>query len=233
MTGQRSAIGSFGYARSVVMEKAWFFAAGAAVGFVLGTRYGRQTYEKMRDQSLEAWHNPTVQEKVGGATETVKDKAPKVRRRSAHWRRRLPTTRRRHRHERNDRPHHRSTAGRSPGPRSGGPSSGGHGTDFADGRQTHLQPELTWQTVWPGGDQAAHADRAGRTCALPGCGASSTFTLHSVAKALAILGWNGYRPNLFRTGRMPNSRTQLEPRRDASGSKQHVCPHAELRIPPR
>ncbi|PQP10528.1 YtxH domain-containing protein [Rhodococcus opacus] len=60
------------------MEKAWYFAAGAAVGFVLGTRFGRQTYEKMRDQSLEAWHNPTVQEKVGGATETVKEKAPKV-----------------------------------------------------------------------------------------------------------------------------------------------------------
>jgi len=60
------------------MEKAWFFAAGAAVCFVLGTRYGRQTYEKMRDQSLEAWHNLTVQEKVGGATETLKDMAPKV-----------------------------------------------------------------------------------------------------------------------------------------------------------
>ena len=61
-----------------VMDRAWFFAAGAAVGFVLGARFGRQTYEKMRDQSLEIWHNPTVQDKVGGATETVKDKAPKV-----------------------------------------------------------------------------------------------------------------------------------------------------------
>jgi hypothetical protein len=48
------------------------------VGFVLGARAGRQTYDKVRDQSLELWHNPTVQEKVSGATETVKDKAPKL-----------------------------------------------------------------------------------------------------------------------------------------------------------
>lgn len=59
-------------------DRVWFFAVGAAVGFVLGARFGRQTYEKMRDESLEIWHNPTVHEKVGGATETVKDKAPKV-----------------------------------------------------------------------------------------------------------------------------------------------------------
>jgi hypothetical protein len=60
------------------MQKALIFAAGAAVGFVVGTRSGRQTYEKMRHQSLELWHNPTVQEKVSEATETVKDKAPQV-----------------------------------------------------------------------------------------------------------------------------------------------------------
>lgn len=60
------------------MEKALFFTAGAAVGFVLGTLAGRQTYDKMRGQSLELWHNPTVKEKVSGATETVKDKAPKL-----------------------------------------------------------------------------------------------------------------------------------------------------------
>ena len=60
------------------MQKVMIFAAGAAAGFVLGTRSGRQTYEKMRHQSLELWHNPTVQEKVSEATETVKDKAPQV-----------------------------------------------------------------------------------------------------------------------------------------------------------
>ncbi|MFC0454620.1 YtxH domain-containing protein [Rhodococcus jostii] len=60
------------------MQKALIFAAGAAVGFVVGTRSGRQTYEKMRHQSVELWHNPTVQQKVSEATETVKDKAPQV-----------------------------------------------------------------------------------------------------------------------------------------------------------
>ncbi|MDT2004803.1 YtxH domain-containing protein [Rhodococcus opacus] len=60
------------------MQKALIFAAGAAVGFVVGTRSGRQTYEKMRHQSVELWHNPTVQQKVSEATETVKGKAPQV-----------------------------------------------------------------------------------------------------------------------------------------------------------
>ncbi|PVX66223.1 UNVERIFIED_ORG: hypothetical protein FNL38_107386 [Nocardia globerula] len=60
------------------MQKALIFIAGAAAGFVVGTRSGRQTYEKMRDQSLELWHNPTVQEKVSEVAETVKEKAPQV-----------------------------------------------------------------------------------------------------------------------------------------------------------
>ncbi|MDF3313535.1 YtxH domain-containing protein [Rhodococcus sp. T2V] len=60
------------------MEKALIFATGVAVGFVAGTRAGRQTYEKMRNQSLELWHNPTVQEKVSDAAHVVKDKAPQV-----------------------------------------------------------------------------------------------------------------------------------------------------------
>ncbi|WP_020106594.1 YtxH domain-containing protein [Nocardia sp. 348MFTsu5.1] len=60
------------------MQKTLFFAAGTAVGFVLGTRAGRQTYEKMKNQSAELWHSPTVQEKVSEATETVKAGAPKL-----------------------------------------------------------------------------------------------------------------------------------------------------------
>ncbi|MFC9549982.1 YtxH domain-containing protein [Rhodococcus sp. NPDC056960] len=60
------------------MMRALTFAAGVAVGFVVGTRTGRQGYEKMRDQSLELWHNPAVQEKVSSATHVVKEKAPEV-----------------------------------------------------------------------------------------------------------------------------------------------------------
>lgn len=56
------------------MSKALIFAAGAAAGFVVGTRSGRQTYEKMKKQSLTLWQRPAVQEKVGGATQTVKGK---------------------------------------------------------------------------------------------------------------------------------------------------------------
>lgn len=60
------------------MQKALIFIAGAAAGFVVGTRSGRHTYDKMREQSLELWHNPAVQEKVSEAAETVKEKAPQV-----------------------------------------------------------------------------------------------------------------------------------------------------------
>lgn len=60
------------------MIRALIFAAGAAAGFVAGTRAGRQTYEKMKNQSLDVWHRPDVQEKVGGATQTLKEKAPQV-----------------------------------------------------------------------------------------------------------------------------------------------------------
>ncbi|EME64402.1 YtxH domain-containing protein [Rhodococcus sp. CSLK01-03] len=60
------------------MMRALTFAAGAALGFVLGTRAGRETYEKMRDQSVQLWNKPEVQQKVTEAKETVQEKAPQV-----------------------------------------------------------------------------------------------------------------------------------------------------------
>ncbi|MFZ2175982.1 MAG: YtxH domain-containing protein [Rhodococcus sp. (in: high G+C Gram-positive bacteria)] len=60
------------------MMRVLIFAAGAAVGFVLGARSGRDTYDKLKDQSTDLWHNPAVQEKVAVAKETVKEKAPEV-----------------------------------------------------------------------------------------------------------------------------------------------------------
>ncbi|WP_241384187.1 YtxH domain-containing protein [Rhodococcus sp. CH91] len=60
------------------MMRALIFAAGAAAGFVAGTRAGRETYDKMRGRSNELWHNPAVQEKVSGAAAVVKEKAPQV-----------------------------------------------------------------------------------------------------------------------------------------------------------
>lgn len=54
------------------------FLAGAAVGYVLGTRAGRDRYEDMKKQADALWHDPRVQEKVSQAGDAVKDKAPDV-----------------------------------------------------------------------------------------------------------------------------------------------------------
>lgn len=54
------------------------FLAGAAVGYVLGARAGRDRYDEMRQQADALWHDPRVQEKVSAATDTVKEKAPDV-----------------------------------------------------------------------------------------------------------------------------------------------------------
>ena len=68
------------------MMRALIFAAGAAAGFVAGTRAGRETYDKMRGRSNELWHNPAVQDKVipavqdkvNEAASVVKEKAPQL-----------------------------------------------------------------------------------------------------------------------------------------------------------
>ena len=54
------------------------FLAGAAVGYVLGARAGRDRYDEMKQQADALWHDPRVQEKVAAATDTVKEKAPDV-----------------------------------------------------------------------------------------------------------------------------------------------------------
>ncbi|MDO5627911.1 MAG: YtxH domain-containing protein [Mobilicoccus sp.] len=54
------------------------FLAGAAVGYVLGARAGRDRYDEMKKQADALWHDPRVQEKVGQATEAVKENAPVV-----------------------------------------------------------------------------------------------------------------------------------------------------------
>jgi hypothetical protein len=51
---------------------------GAAVGYVLGTRAGREQYEKIRAQAKTLWNDPKVQEQVSQAQATVKEQAPVV-----------------------------------------------------------------------------------------------------------------------------------------------------------
>jgi hypothetical protein len=56
------------------MIKKWIFAAGAGIGYVLGTKAGREKYEKMRMQARQVLENPTVKE----ATDTVQTEATRL-----------------------------------------------------------------------------------------------------------------------------------------------------------
>ncbi|WP_182111435.1 MULTISPECIES: YtxH domain-containing protein [unclassified Actinotalea] len=49
---------------------------GGAVGYVLGTRAGRERFEKLRSSAQTVWENPRVQGTVSDATAFVKEKAP-------------------------------------------------------------------------------------------------------------------------------------------------------------
>ena len=49
---------------------------GVAVGYVLGTRAGRERYEQIKAGAEKVWLDPRVQEQVHTVEEFVKDKAP-------------------------------------------------------------------------------------------------------------------------------------------------------------
>lgn len=50
--------------------------AGGAIGYVLGTRAGRERYEQIKSQAQSVWNNPKVQEKAAQAQDLAKEKAP-------------------------------------------------------------------------------------------------------------------------------------------------------------
>lgn len=54
------------------------FVAGLGIGYVLGTRAGREQYEKLKAQAARIWNDPRVQQQVDAVEEFVKDKAPEV-----------------------------------------------------------------------------------------------------------------------------------------------------------
>jgi hypothetical protein len=64
------------------MQGKIMFVLGAAAGYVIGTRRGRQGYEQLKRQASEAWQNPRVQSTVQKTVENVeqfaKDKVPAV-----------------------------------------------------------------------------------------------------------------------------------------------------------
>ena len=51
------------------------FLAGAAAGYVLGTRAGQRRYEQIKKASGRVWHSGPVQKQVGRAKEATKTKA--------------------------------------------------------------------------------------------------------------------------------------------------------------
>ena len=54
------------------------FGAGIAAGYILGSRSGREAYEKLKARAAALWESQPVQDKVTAATEAVKEKAPEV-----------------------------------------------------------------------------------------------------------------------------------------------------------
>ena len=52
--------------------------AGAAIGYVLGAKAGRQRYEQIIGRATKAWSSDPVQVKVETAKEAVRTKAPMI-----------------------------------------------------------------------------------------------------------------------------------------------------------
>jgi len=54
------------------------FVAGLGLGYVLGTRAGREKYEQLKTSALKLWNDPRVQKQVDAVEDFVKDKGPEV-----------------------------------------------------------------------------------------------------------------------------------------------------------
>lgn len=54
------------------------FGAGIAAGYILGSRSGREAYEKLKARAAALWESEPVQDKVTAATAAVKEKTPEV-----------------------------------------------------------------------------------------------------------------------------------------------------------
>jgi hypothetical protein len=54
------------------------FSTGLAVGYVFGTRAGRERYEQLKRTAESFWNSPRVQHRVDQVEDFVKEKAPEV-----------------------------------------------------------------------------------------------------------------------------------------------------------
>ncbi|NKX50772.1 hypothetical protein HER39_09380, partial [Arthrobacter deserti] len=64
------------------MIKALTFGAGLAVGYVFGTKAGRQRYEQLKAQAGKFLNDPRTREKIAGAKESVMGAVPGAKDRS-------------------------------------------------------------------------------------------------------------------------------------------------------
>jgi hypothetical protein len=62
----------------VIMRGRVLLVVGLGVGYVLGTRAGRERYNQMKLQAQKLWSDPRVQKQVKTAEQFAKDKAPEV-----------------------------------------------------------------------------------------------------------------------------------------------------------
>ncbi len=54
------------------------FLAGLGLGYVLGTRAGREKYEQLKATAAKLWNDPHVQQQMNNVGDFVRDKAPDV-----------------------------------------------------------------------------------------------------------------------------------------------------------
>jgi hypothetical protein len=77
------------------MVKKWIFAAGAGLGYILGTRAGRERYNQMEAKARQVLDSPTVKEATGlvkteatrlydEGRQVVRDKVRSMRLRNGH-----------------------------------------------------------------------------------------------------------------------------------------------------
>jgi hypothetical protein len=61
-----------------LMKGKILLVVGLGIGYVLGTRAGRDKFDEMKATAAKLWNDPRVQHQVNQAEEFVKDKAPEV-----------------------------------------------------------------------------------------------------------------------------------------------------------
>ena len=60
------------------MRSKLMFVIGLAIGYVFGTRAGRERYEQLKASAERLWTNPSVQAQVHRAEDYVRQRAPEV-----------------------------------------------------------------------------------------------------------------------------------------------------------